>query len=92
MKKDDLTLVKHIGAARMKLFNDLGINTIKQLREMPVDKLAQIETIGAHYAELIKDAVAEVYVPSAEEIAAKTSAAKEKKIEPNWISWKQTFL
>jgi predicted flap endonuclease-1-like 5' DNA nuclease len=82
MKKDDLTLVKHIGAARMKLFNDLGINTIKQLREMPVDKLAQIETIGAHYAELIKDAVAEVYVPSAEEIAAKTSAAKEKKIEP----------
>ena len=82
MKKDDLTLVKHIGAARMKLFNDLGINTIKQLREMPVDKLAQIETIGAHYAELIKGAVAEVYVPSAEEIAAKTSAAKEKKIEP----------
>ena len=82
MKKDDLTAVKHIGAARMKLFNDLGINTIRQLREMPVDKLAQIETIGAHYAKLIKDAVAEVYVTTAEDQAAKSSAAKEKKIGP----------
>ena len=61
MKKDDLTQVKNIGAARMKLLNDSGITTIEQLYEIPVDKLAQIGTIGAHYAKLIKDAVTESY-------------------------------
>ena len=82
MKKDDLTQVKHIGAARMKLLNDSGITTLKELYEIPLEKLARVETIGDHYAKLIKDAVAQVYVPSAEEIAAKTGAAKEKKMEP----------
>lgn len=82
MKKEDLTLVKHIGAARMKVLNDSGIFTIKKLHEIPLEKLARVETIGEHYAKLIKDAVAEVYVPSAEETAAKNAAAKEKKIEP----------
>ena len=82
MKKDDLTQVKHIAAARMKVLNNSGITTIKKLYEIPLEKLAQIETIGEHYAKLIKDAVAEVYVAPAEEIAAKTGAAKEKKIEP----------
>jgi exonuclease VII large subunit len=82
MKKDDLTQVKHIGALRMKLLNDSGITTIKQLYETPLEKLARIETIGERYAKLIKDAVAEAYVPSAEATATKTSAAKEKKIEP----------
>ena len=82
MKKEDLTVVKHIGAARMKVLNNSGITTIKKLYEIPLEKLAQVETIGEHYAKLIKNAVAEVYVASAEEIAAKTGAAKEKKIEP----------
>ena len=82
MKKEDLTLVKHIGTARMKVLNNSGITTIKKLYEIPLEKLARVETIGDHYAKLIKDAVAQVYVPSAEEIAAKTGAAKEKKMEP----------
>jgi hypothetical protein len=82
MKTDDLTQVKHIGAARMKVLNDSGITTIKKLYEIPLEKLAQVETIGGHYAKLIKEAVLEVYAPSAEEIVAKTSAAKEKQIEP----------
>ena len=72
MKKDDLTVVKHIGAARMKVLNDYGITTIKTLYEIPLEKLARVETLGEHYAKLIKDAVAEVYAPSAGEIAAKT--------------------
>jgi hypothetical protein len=80
MKKDDLTQVKHIGAARMKLLNDSGITTIKKLYEIPLEKLTQIESIGERYAKLIKDAVTEVYVPSAEKRAAKTDATKEKKI------------
>ena len=80
MKKDDLTLVKHIGAARMKLLNDSGITTVKKLYEIPLEKLAQIETIGERYAKLIKDAVTEVYEPSSEKIAAKTESTKEKKI------------
>jgi exonuclease VII large subunit len=82
MKREDLTLVKYIGAARMKVLNDSGIFTIKKLHEIPLEKLAQVETIGEHYAKLIKAAVAEVYVPSAEETAAKNAAAREKKIEP----------
>ena len=79
MKKDDLTLVKHIGAARMKLLNDVGITTIKQLHETPLEKLARIETIGEHYAKLIKEAVTEVYEPAPEKISAKTKPTKTKK-------------
>ena len=82
MKNDDLTKVKHIGAARMKVLNDSGITTIKALYEIPLEKLAQVETIGDHYARLIKAAVAEIYGPPAEETTPKISAAKEKKIEP----------
>jgi predicted RecB family nuclease len=80
MKKDDLTLVKHVGAARMKVLNDSGITTIKMLYEIPLEKLTQIETIGERYAKLIKDAVTEVYEPSSEKIAAETEPTKEKKI------------
>lgn len=80
MKKEDLTQVKHIGAARMKLLNDSGITTVKKLYEIPLEKLAQIETIGERYAKLIKDAVTEVYEPSPEKIAAKTESTKAKKI------------
>lgn len=79
MKNDDLTVVKHIGAARMKVLNDSGITTIKKLYEIPLDKLAQVETLGDHYAKLIKDAVAEVYAPSPEKISAKTESTKTKK-------------
>jgi exonuclease VII large subunit len=82
MKKEDLTVVKHIGAARMKVLNESGISTIKKLYEIPLEKLARVETIGDHYAKLIKDAVAEVYMPSAEKAAAKTGAAQEKKTKP----------
>ena len=78
MKKDDLTLVKHIGAARMKLLNDVGITTIKQLHEMPLEKLARIETVGEHYAKLIKEAVSESYGESPEKTAPKTASGKEK--------------
>ncbi len=81
MKKDDLTLVKHIGAARMKLLNDFGITTIRQLYETPLEKLAQIGTIGEHYAKLIKDAVSESYGEKPEKTAPETVSDKEKNIE-----------
>ena len=80
MKKEDLTQVKHIGAARMKVLNDSGITTIKKLYEIPLEKLAQVETIGERYAKLIKDAVTEVYEPPAEKTAAKAESTKAKKI------------
>jgi len=78
MKKDDLTLVKHIGAARMKLLNDVGITTIKQLHETPLEKLARIGTIGEHYAKLIKDDVSESYGKSPDKAASQTVSGKEK--------------
>ena len=78
MKKDDLTQVKHIGAARMKLLNDSGITTIRQLYETPLEKLAQIGTIGEHYAKLIKDAVSESYGEKPQKTAPKIVSGKEK--------------
>jgi len=81
MKKDDLTQVKHIGAARMKLLNDVGITTIKQLHETPLEKLARIGTIGEHYAKLIKDDVSESYGESPEKAAPKTVSGKKKDTE-----------
>jgi len=80
MKTNDLTQVKYIGASRMKSLNDLGITTIKQLYETPLDKLAQIETIGGYYAKLIKDAVSESYGEKPEKIAPETVSGEEKKI------------
>jgi hypothetical protein len=78
MKKDDLTQVKHIGAARMKLLNDFGITTLKQLHATPLEKLAGIGTIGEHYAKLIKGAVSESYGERPEKTAPKTVSGKEK--------------
>ena len=78
MKEDDLTQVKYIGAARMKLLNDSGITTIGQLSKTPLEKLARIETIGEHYAKLIKDAVSESDGEKPEKTAPKTVAAKVK--------------
>ncbi len=79
MKKDDLTQVKNIGPSRMKLLNDSGITTIKQLDEAPLEKLAQIESIGGRYAKLIKDAVTEYYGKKPEKLAVTTASGKEKK-------------
>jgi predicted RecB family nuclease len=81
MEKDDLTQVKHIGVARMKLLNDFGITTIKQLNETPLEKLARIGTIGEHYAKLIKDAVSESYGEKSEKTTPKTVSDKEKDTE-----------
>ena len=82
MKKDDLTQVKHIGALRMKMLYDSGIKTIKQLSETPLEKLAQVKSIGANYAKLIKAAVAESPAKQAKKPAtkaAKTAPAPKKK-------------
>ena len=81
MKKDDLTQVRHIGAARMKLLNDVGISTIQQLYEMPLEKLARIETVGEHYAKLIKEAVSESYGELPDQTAPQTVSDKEKVID-----------
>ena len=79
MEKDDLTRIKHIGAARMKLLNQHGIATVDQLHQLPLEELASIRTIGAYYARLIKDAVAG-YVAQREDIPApKALSAKERK-------------
>jgi len=61
MKQDDLTCVKHVGSSRMKLLNDSGITTIRQLHEIPLEKLAEVQTIGEYYARLIKISVSDYY-------------------------------
>ncbi len=80
MKKEDLTQVKNIGPSRMKLLNESGITTIKQLDETPLEKLTQIESIGRHYAKLIKDSAAEYYGKKPEKSAATTTSGKETKV------------
>jgi predicted RecB family nuclease len=77
MKNDDLTQVKYIGPSRMKLLNDFGITTIKQLYETPQEKLCQVESISGHYAKLIKDAVTEYYGDTSDELTVKTVPGKE---------------
>ena len=84
MKKDDLTQVKYIGALRMKMLYDSGIQTIRQLSEMPLEKLAQVKTIGANAAKLIKAAVAESQVEKSEKPAPKppkAASGKKKDVE-----------
>ena len=91
MKKDDLTKVRYIGSARMKLLYESGITTFKQLFETPLGKLAQVKNIGKHYAKQIKDAVAEVYAPpirkapekSKDVNKKKTADVKKKTVKPN---------
>jgi uncharacterized FlaG/YvyC family protein len=61
MKQDDLTRIKHVGLSRMRLFNNIRITTIKQLYEMPMEKLAAMKSIGDHYAKLIKNSVNDYY-------------------------------
>lgn len=79
MKKDDLTQVKHIGALRMKMLNSSGITTIRQLHQIPLEKLAQVKTIGANYAKLIKAAVAESYAKKPVKSATKAVSARKRK-------------
>jgi len=79
MMKDDLTKVKHVGALRMKKLNDAGIKTIKQLSEVPLDKLMRIKTIGERYAKLIKVAATESYGEKSAKSDAKAASAKKKK-------------
>jgi hypothetical protein len=79
MKTDDLTQVKHIGALRMKMLNDAGIKTIKQLSEIPLEKLIQVENIGPYYAKLIKAAVAESYGEKPEKSAPKAVSVRKRK-------------
>lgn len=81
MRKDDLTRFKHVGVSRMKLLNDLGITTIKQLYEMPEKKLAEIKSIGEHYAKQIKNSVTEYYREKHEKLPAKIISAKQRKKE-----------
>jgi len=73
MEKDDLTVVKHIGAVRMKVLNEAGIHTLEALYHTPLESLAGIKNIGERYAGLIKEAVAAVYTaPPAPETSAVT--------------------
>lgn len=76
MKKDDLTRLKHIGASRRELLNGVGINTIEQLYETPLEKLSRIKSIGEHYSKLIKESVTEYY-KNREKLPEKTLSAKE---------------
>ncbi len=79
MKPAALTQIKHIGEARMKLLNAHGIKTVEELHKISLEKLAQIKSIGRHYAELIKGALKEVYPQETEEISPKSPPLKEKK-------------
>ncbi len=45
-----------------------------------MEKLTQIESIGRHYAKLIKDSVAEYYGKKPEKSAATTTSGKETKV------------
>ncbi|MFC1516284.1 hypothetical protein ACFL7E_05935 [Thermodesulfobacteriota bacterium] len=81
MKQDDLTRLNHIGATRMRLLNDSGITNIKQLHEMPLEKLAEIKSIGEHYAKLIKNSVSDYYREKQEKLSGMTASARERKTE-----------
>ena len=81
MKTVNLTRVKYIGASRMKSLKDLGITTLEQLHAMPVEKLAEISTIGRHYAKLIKDEVGEYFRQKPEGTAQESVPCEEIKAE-----------
>ena len=81
MKQDDLTEVKHIGVSRMKLFNSLGITTIQQLHEMPLEELEKIKSIGLHYARLIKNSVAECYGEDKTKFPEETISTQDKTVD-----------
>ena len=81
MGKDDLTQIKHVGAARMRLLNESGITTIKKLYQTPLEELIQIDSIGERYAKRIKASVIEIYGKKQKKPAPLTAPGKEKKSE-----------
>jgi len=81
MKKEDLTQVKHVGALRMKMLNSSGITTIRQLHQISLGKLAQVKTIGPHYAKLIKAAVTESYGKKPVKSASKAVSVRKRKTQ-----------
>lgn len=78
MKKTDLTRIKHIGAHRMKLLNAMGITTIEELCETPLERLAGIKSIGQHYAGLIHEEVNDYFAQGSMK-APKTEIPPKKK-------------
>lgn len=56
MKNDDLSTIKYIGKVRKNHLQNSGSPSFFELSEMPVEKLAKIDSIGEHYARLIKEA------------------------------------
>jgi len=79
MKQDELTCLKHVGSSRMKLLNDSGIATIKQLHEIPLEKLAEVKTIGEYYARLIKISVSDYYRERNSNLSKMPTSSGEKK-------------
>lgn len=81
MTKDDPSQLKHVGVSRSNLLRDHGITTIEQLHELPEKKLAEIKSIGGHYAKLIKNAVSEYYRAERKTMPAETISPKENKMQ-----------
>jgi hypothetical protein len=79
MNQEDLTCLKHIGIARMKRLNDSGITSIKQLHDIPTEKLAEVNSIGEHYAKLIKNSVADYFRGENEEVFGEMKSFKNKR-------------
>ncbi|MBW1899686.1 MAG: hypothetical protein JRI61_11590 [Deltaproteobacteria bacterium] len=86
MKKEDLTRLKHVGTARMKLLNDYGIMTIEQLHKMPLEKLAEIKSFNLFYAKRIKDSVSEYYREKQGQLNDKSESMKATKTENNHLN------
>jgi hypothetical protein len=63
----------------MKKLNDAGIKTIKQLSEMSLEKLIQINTIGERYAKLIKAAATESVEKKPVKSKPKAASVRKKK-------------
>ena len=81
MKQDELTCLKHVGRSRMKLLNDSGIATIKQLHDIPLEKLSEVKTIGEYYARLIKISVSNYYRAKNVSLSKVPTSSVEKKTE-----------
>ncbi|MCA2003178.1 MAG: DEAD/DEAH box helicase [Candidatus Nitrosotenuis sp.] len=56
----DLTQIRGIGRVRARKLYDRGIKTIEDLRKIPVEKLAEIDKIGATLADNIKSQLSKV--------------------------------
>jgi len=81
MKQDELTCLKHVGSSRMKLLNDSGIATIKQLHDIPLEKLSEVKTIGEYYARQIKISVSDYYRAENGSLSEVPTSPVEKKTE-----------